>query len=89
MYWDWGFQMNYDLPVNLGQFFNAPIWGEAFDDYRKRRDLLEAQYPDNQNNKTVWENSEKYYADDLNSGKHPSDFTAGELYHSLENLLLR
>lgn len=77
--------MNYDLPFNLKQFYNAPIWPDKFDE-RKRRGI-EFQ---TESNVTSWHNSElKYENAEVGSGKHPSDFTAGELYHSFENLLVR
>ena len=78
--------MNYDLPFNVKQFYNAPIWPDKFDD-RKRR-AIEAQ---KQNSTTVWHSDHlKYHnANAHGNMKHSNDFTAGELYHSFENLLLR
>lgn len=74
-FFDWGFQQNYDLPWNSSNFYNIPIWPGLKDGkFRQRRDQFE-------NIKT------KYGAGE--SGVHPNDFTAGELYEALENLLVR
>ena len=79
--------MNYDLPFNVKQFYNAPIWPAKFE--KRKRRTIEAQ---KQNNTTVWHFDHlKYHnEDDAHVDmKHSNDFTAGELYHSFENLLIR
>ncbi|XP_017046800.1 uncharacterized protein LOC108091926 [Drosophila ficusphila] len=73
LFWDWGLQMNYNLPAQPSSFYNATIWADELS-RRAKRELR---------NETA-----KY----LPGGKttmHPSDFTAGELYESLENMLIR
>lgn len=77
--------MNYDLPFNVMQFYNAPIWPGKFDD-RKSREVWQSV----ENNETYWSKSdEKYQHGSIKVEKHPADFSAGELYHSFENLLVR
>ncbi|XP_055920464.1 uncharacterized protein LOC129952065 [Eupeodes corollae] len=43
MYFDWGFQMNYDLPANLSSFYSVPIWPGAFNK-RLSRDIDHSKY---------------------------------------------
>uniref|UniRef100_A0A1I8NPC1 Uncharacterized protein n=1 Tax=Stomoxys calcitrans TaxID=35570 RepID=A0A1I8NPC1_STOCA len=78
--------MNYDLPYNLQNFVNLPIWEGEWGN-RRRRNLEELQSQDNGKN-TWWHIAAKYNElNDTQPKNHPSDFTAGELYHDLENLL--
>ncbi|XP_016944497.4 uncharacterized protein [Drosophila suzukii] len=73
LFWDWGIQMNYALPAQPSSFYAATIWPDEFS-RRGRRHLR---------NETA-----KYLPGGV-STIHPSDFTAGELYESLENMLVR
>ncbi|XP_073819314.1 uncharacterized protein [Musca autumnalis] len=85
IFWNWGIQSNYDLPFSPQNFINVPLWPNKWevDDRRKRRELLSDH--DFQGNQTWGKIAERYGGNDME--KHPSDFTAGELYYSLENLL--
>uniref|UniRef100_A0A1I8MIX2 Uncharacterized protein n=1 Tax=Musca domestica TaxID=7370 RepID=A0A1I8MIX2_MUSDO len=89
IYWDWGIQINYDMPFSPKNFINVPIWPNKWEDEfegesRRRRELLGDH--EAQGNLTWWQIAERYGGNDLH--KHPSDFTAGELYYALENLLI-
>ncbi|XP_061400297.1 uncharacterized protein LOC133336020 [Musca vetustissima] len=89
IYWDWGIQANYDLPYTPQNFINVPIWPNKWEDefeeeIRRRRGLHEDH--DKSVNHTWWRIAEKYNEDVAN--KHPSDFTAGEFYYAMENLLI-
>lgn len=88
MYWDWGMQMNFDLPYNIDKFINVPIWPGKFGD-RKRRNLIELPHQSRGN--YTWSDIADKYNDvaSNDSGKHYSDFTAGEFYYALENILTR
>lgn len=90
IYWDWGIQINYDMPFSPKNFINVPIWPNKWEDEfegesRRRRELLGDH--EAQGNLTWWQIAERYGGNDLH--KHPSDFTAGELYYALENRLIR
>lgn len=74
-FFDWGFQQNYDLPWNSSSFYNIPIWS-GFKDGKVR------------NKRELFESIELKYGVGMN-GIHPNDFTAGEFYEALENLLVR
>ncbi|XP_075144828.1 uncharacterized protein LOC142219937 [Haematobia irritans] len=84
IYWDWGIQMNYDLPYNVEKLANLPIWGD-----RRRRELNELDKQQTIGNQSWWQIVDKYTngAEGVQTNKHPSDFTAGELYYDLENIL--
>ncbi|TMW48659.1 hypothetical protein DOY81_006248 [Sarcophaga bullata] len=86
LYWDWGFQMNYDLPFNVKQFYNAPIWPDKFDD-RKRRSIEALE----QNSTIVWHSDHLKYHKEAGHGdnKHSNDFTAGEFYGFHDTCLMR
>lgn len=73
IFWDWGLQVNYALPSNPASFYAAAIWEDQFA-RRDRRHL---------HNET-----QKYMPVDLKD-MHPNDLTAGELYESIENMLMR
>ncbi|XP_030572164.1 uncharacterized protein LOC115770867 [Drosophila novamexicana] len=73
LFWDWGLQMNYAMPSKPSSFYAAAIWPDEFARRDKRQLRNETQ---------------KYMPVDLNN-MHPSDLTAGELYMSIENMLIR
>ena len=73
-FFDWGFQQNYDLPWNSSNFYNVPIWPGLKTDKFKRSLSNEVNY-DKYGNK--------------GDGIHPNDFSAGEFYEAIENLLVR
>ncbi|XP_016952318.1 uncharacterized protein LOC108026126 [Drosophila biarmipes] len=73
LFWDWGLQINYALPAQPSSFYAATIWQDEFS-RRGRRHLR---------NETA-----KYLPEGV-ATIHPSDFTAAELYESLENMLVR
>lgn len=79
--------MNYDLPFNIKQFYNAPIWPNIFDD-RKRR-AIEMQKLNSSIDLDEHHLNNIYNSSSYEDMKYSSDFTAGELYQSFENLLLR
>ncbi|EDX14222.1 GD18294 [Drosophila simulans] len=73
LFWDWGLQMNYALPAQPSSFYAATIWPDEFSRRGKRH---------------LWNETAKYLPEGV-SAMHPSDFTAGELYESLENMLIQ
>ncbi|KAH8384169.1 hypothetical protein KR009_012336 [Drosophila setifemur] len=73
LFWDWGLQMNYAFASKPSSFYAATIWPDEFS-RRGKRQLR---------NETA-----KYLPDGVSS-MHPSDFSAGELYESLEHMLTR
>ncbi|KAM8705709.1 hypothetical protein ACLKA7_010069 [Drosophila subpalustris] len=73
IFWDWGVQMNYDMPAKPSSFYAATIWPDQFE-RRSKRQLR---------NETL-----KYMPAGLKN-MHPNDLTAGELYESIENMLTR
>lgn len=73
VFMDLGFQMNYNLPFNLAAFYNPSTWSNAYE-RRRRRELYNFTSAAN----------EVLLAE---SGIHPRDFTAGELYAGIERLL--
>ncbi|XP_022211858.2 uncharacterized protein LOC111067115 [Drosophila obscura] len=75
LFWDWGLQMNYAFPSKPASFYAATIWPDEFS-RRGRRQLR---------NETGKYMPQGQAATDM----HPSDFTAGELYESLESMLAR
>ncbi|KAH8294179.1 hypothetical protein KR054_009221 [Drosophila jambulina] len=79
---DLGFQMNYNLPYTVSAFYNAPIWADELARRGKRHlkdNGLEAiQHQQQQQRKNQLE---------LEDGMYPGDFTAGQLYSGLENML--
>ncbi|EDW83400.2 uncharacterized protein Dwil_GK22826 [Drosophila willistoni] len=76
LFWDWGLQMNYAFPAKPSAFYAATIWPDEFS-RRQRRHLI------NETSKYTPSSSIS------SSTMHPSDFTAGELYENLENMLTR
>ncbi|KNC21724.1 hypothetical protein FF38_03978 [Lucilia cuprina] len=80
---DWCFQMSYDLPYKLSSFYNIPIWPGKHGTKTRKRDINSFMLdPFNS-----WSIFEKYNTT-KNQGRHPSDFTAGELYQSIEDFLV-
>lgn len=73
VFMDLGFQMNYNLPFDLLSFYNPTIWSNALE-RRGRRSTY-----------NITGMARQLLEDE--SGIHPSDFTAGELYAGLENRL--
>ncbi|XP_034664492.1 uncharacterized protein LOC117898912 [Drosophila subobscura] len=73
LFWDWGLQMNYALPNKPASFYAATIWPDEFSRRGKRQ----------------LRNETSKYVPQGSSDMHPSDFTAGELYESLESMLTR
>lgn len=44
VFFDWGLQMNYDMPFNVSSFYNVPIWPSSQKRILKRQiaaDLLD------------------------------------------------
>ncbi|XP_017084006.1 uncharacterized protein LOC108116576 [Drosophila eugracilis] len=70
---DLGFQMNYNLPYALSSFYNTSIWADELARREKRQ--LDNNY---------YTNLQQI---ELESGLHPADFTAGQLYAGLEKVL--
>ncbi|TDG52207.1 hypothetical protein AWZ03_001488 [Drosophila navojoa] len=73
VFMDLGFQMNYNLPFDLLSFYNPTIWPNAYERRRRRESY---NFTSAANEVVVAE-----------SGIHPKDFTAGELYAGIERLL--
>ncbi|EDV92522.1 uncharacterized protein LOC6564107 [Drosophila grimshawi] len=73
VFMDLGFQMNYNLPFSLDAFYNPTIWSNALE-RRGKREL---------ENFTGAANALL----EAESGIHPRDFTAGELYAGAERVL--
>ncbi|XP_017874370.1 PREDICTED: uncharacterized protein LOC108621507 [Drosophila arizonae] len=73
IFWDWGVQVNYELPSNPAKFYAAQIWEDQFARRAKRHLHNETQ----KYMPAAWTNM------------HPNDLTAGELYESIENMLVR
>ncbi|XP_026839946.1 uncharacterized protein LOC6592129 [Drosophila persimilis] len=74
LFWDWGLQMNYAFPNKPASFYAATIWPDEFSRRGKRH---------------VRNETTKYMPHGSTTDMHPSDFTAGELYESLESMLSR
>ncbi|XP_018801168.1 PREDICTED: uncharacterized protein LOC108976496 [Bactrocera latifrons] len=79
LFFDWGYQMNYDFPYNLSSFYNAPIWR------LEKRDVNNDRVRDF-NKLNLNEVRFKNWLD-TSKDRHFFDFTAGELYNALESLL--
>ncbi|EDV92523.1 uncharacterized protein LOC6564108 [Drosophila grimshawi] len=75
---DWCFAISYDLPHNLSSFYSIPIW-PGFANYKTKRELARNDY----NDRKIYE---KYGYNSLIQ-THPKDFSAGELYASIEDAL--
>jgi len=73
VFMDMGFQMNYNLPPTVSAFYNATIWADELSRRQKR-----------QLDHSLDANLQQY---DLEGGMHPADFTAGQLYKGIENML--
>lgn len=73
LFWDWGLQMNYDVPSKPSSFYDATIWADEF----ARRDKRQLR------------NETQKYLNPMLGNMHPGDFTAGELYESVESMLTR
>ncbi|XP_034488905.1 uncharacterized protein LOC117792762 [Drosophila innubila] len=73
LFWDWGVQMNYEMPAKPSSFYAANIWPGQFERRNKRQ---------------LRNETEKYLPAGL-TDMHPNDLTAGELYESIENMLTR
>ncbi|XP_075144979.1 uncharacterized protein LOC142220017 [Haematobia irritans] len=80
---DWCFQMGYDMPHQLSSFYNIPIWPGKHSPKYRRRSIISDPWPENNH----WKSLEAYNTSS-SLGMHPSDFSAGELYQSLEDLLV-
>ncbi|KAM7364092.1 uncharacterized protein ACRADG_000743 [Cochliomyia hominivorax] len=80
---DWCFQMTYELPYKLSSFYNIPIWPGKHSPKTRKRDT-NSVFLDSLNN---WYIFEKYNINKY-KGLHPSDFTAEELYKSIEDFLV-
>uniref|UniRef100_A0A1A9WLP9 Uncharacterized protein n=1 Tax=Glossina brevipalpis TaxID=37001 RepID=A0A1A9WLP9_9MUSC len=37
---DWGFQMNYQMPFNLSEFYMVPIWSTGTNNMQKRQGMF-------------------------------------------------
>ncbi|XP_017844908.1 uncharacterized protein LOC108601519 [Drosophila busckii] len=76
LFWDWGMQMNYNLPFQPSSFYASKIWEDQFDrrHSRQQRQLQQQQ---------------QKYLPQASGDVHPSDLTAGELYESMEHMLTR
>ncbi|XP_030572163.1 uncharacterized protein LOC115770866 [Drosophila novamexicana] len=73
---DWCFAISYDLPSDLSSFYSIPIW-PGFANYQTKREL-----PRTDNNELSL--YAKYGYNALTQ-THPKDFSAGELYASIED----
>ncbi|EDW98952.1 uncharacterized protein LOC6538725 [Drosophila yakuba] len=73
VFMDMGFQMNYNLPATVSAFYNATIWADELSRRQKR-----------QLDNSLDANLQQL---DLEGGMHPGDFTAGQLYRGIENML--
>ncbi|EDV53863.1 uncharacterized protein LOC6554837 [Drosophila erecta] len=73
VFMDMGFQMNYNLPATVSAFYNATIWADELSRRQKR-----------QLDNSLDANLQQL---DLEGGMHPGDFTAGQLYKGVENML--
>ncbi|XP_055387010.1 CAR1 transcription factor-like [Condylostylus longicornis] len=89
-FFDYGVQMNYNMPYSLKEFYNVPIWPRV---RRKRRTIL---YNDNIKNNSILLNNGYEYNDNNNNHLNfnniklfetLSDFTAGEFYGIIEEYL--
>lgn len=74
LFWDWGLQINYDVPSKPSSFYDASIWEDEF----ARRDKRQLRNETN-----------KYLPSPRMGNMHPGDITAGELYESVESMLSR
>ncbi|XP_017091683.2 uncharacterized protein [Drosophila bipectinata] len=72
---DMGFQMNYNLPTTVSAFYNASIWADELS-RRQKRHLPNSSDADL-----------KSLDQEQEDAMHPGDFTAGQMYLGLENLL--
>ncbi|TDG52206.1 hypothetical protein AWZ03_001487 [Drosophila navojoa] len=73
IFWDWGVQVNYEVPSNPAKFYAAEIWEDQFARRAKRH----------------LHNETQKYMPAARTNMHPNDLTAGELYESIENMLVR
>ncbi|KAL7730878.1 hypothetical protein ACLKA6_003632 [Drosophila palustris] len=75
---DWCFAISYDLPHNLSSFYSIPIW-PGFANYKAKREVPRIDH-----------NDVSFYAKygyDASTQTHPKDFSAGELYATIEDTL--
>ncbi|XP_061400296.1 uncharacterized protein LOC133336019 [Musca vetustissima] len=83
---DWCFQMAYDLPYQLSSFYNIPIWpGKHSPVKNPKRSIANDNVSSIGNH---WHSIEAINNTTTFGSRHPSDFTAGELYRSIEDLLV-
>ncbi|XP_005188037.1 uncharacterized protein LOC101887415 [Musca domestica] len=83
---DWCFQMSYDMPYQLSSFYNIPIWPGKHSPIKGRKRSI---VPSNAWSLEHHWNSIGALDNSTAVGRrHPSDFTAGELYRSIEDLLV-
>ncbi|XP_017477299.1 PREDICTED: uncharacterized protein LOC108367216 [Rhagoletis zephyria] len=75
VFWDWGLQMNHVMPYDAASFYNVPIWSTM---KRDAENVGSRRVNDNQTF-TAWI--------DALGNRHIFDFTAGELYRSIERLI--
>ncbi|KRK04561.1 uncharacterized protein LOC26535924 [Drosophila yakuba] len=75
---DWCFAISYNYPYNLTEFYSIPIW-PGFANYKAKRQVPQLELTDG--------NFYAKYGHDMDSGMHPKDFSAGQLYGFLEDTL--
>ncbi|XP_013110044.2 uncharacterized protein LOC106088882 [Stomoxys calcitrans] len=71
------------MPYQLSSFYNIPIWPGKHSPINRKRSLPSHPWPEPKHWKAL-----AHYNATFSGGMHPSDFSAGELYQSLEDLLL-
>ncbi|XP_037942800.1 uncharacterized protein LOC119675666 [Teleopsis dalmanni] len=76
---DWGFQMNYELPYNLSSFYNIPIWPGLIGNVQ-RRSLA--------NSKQLNLLYEEFNNETLGLDPYDYDYSAGEIYRGLQDVLI-
>lgn len=80
--------MNYDLPSDLSSFYNAPIWKLDKRDTNNPEARAFSEVNLNNLETLPYDSIFKNWLDPSND-RHFFDFTAGELYSSLESLIER
>ncbi|XP_017091693.2 uncharacterized protein [Drosophila bipectinata] len=75
---DWCFAISYNYPYNLTEFYSIPIW-PGFANYKAKREVTTLELTD--------ESFYAKYGHDGETGIHPKDFSAAELYAFLEDNL--
>lgn len=86
-----GFQFNYNMPFDPSSFYNPMYWPSG------KRDLLDGSIPSNDTHADDIKNKTKRYTSDVDGFDrkkyyseldNQKDISAGELYKSLEALLV-